>query len=74
MAVTRIDRLANPTALVAAALAAAAGLLHLAVVRPHLAVTTLDGVLMLLAAWAQLAAAVALVARRPGRYVSAPRE
>lgn len=61
MPVTKVDQVANRTALSAAALAFAAGLLHIAVTRTHLAESTLDGVLMLGAAWVQLGFAVALL-------------
>lgn len=61
MPVTSFHQVSNPTALAAAALAAAAGLLHIAVTRTHLAESGLDGILMLVAAWIQLGFAVALL-------------
>lgn len=61
MSVTRFGRLPNGSALLAAALSAAAGLLHIAVIRTHLAESTIDGVLMLAAAWLQLGFAVLLL-------------
>ncbi len=59
--VTRVDRVANYTALTAAALSASAGLLHIAVTRTHLAESAIYGFLMLIAAWIQLGFAVALL-------------
>lgn len=61
MPATRVGRLPNHSALTAAALSAAAGLLHVAVIRTHAAESAIDGVLMLAAAWLQLGFAVVLL-------------